>query len=130
MDKSDIPDDFLVNLCPDGEVKALPFRLSPEISALQQTYFSKFGIAEAPKTLEALIADAKKTTFTREDGAKVYGLGVKPMKRPMTFIKAAGRRHHWPEFHGAHQQTRSGVRISLPPAISTRRGHSSPTISR
>jgi multiple sugar transport system substrate-binding protein len=90
VDKSDIPDDFWSTYALNGEVKALPFRSSPEILHYNKTYFSKFGIAEAPKTLEALIADAKKTTFTREDGAKVYGLGVKPDETPMTFIKAAG----------------------------------------
>ena len=89
-DKDDIPDDFWSTYSLKKEIKALPFRSSPEILHYNKANFSRAGITEPPKTLEALVADAKKTTFVREDGAKVYGLAVKSDETPITFIKAAG----------------------------------------
>lgn len=58
----------------DGVVYAVPYRQTPSGLHYNSVYFEERGITQVPTTLEELVEVAKKLTYTREDGTKVYGL--------------------------------------------------------
>lgn len=57
-----------------GKVYGIPFRHSTSGLHYSAAIFAERGIAGPPKTIEELIAFARKATFTRADGTQVYGL--------------------------------------------------------
>jgi multiple sugar transport system substrate-binding protein len=73
----------------DGDLKGVPIRSNPQIVHYNKQIFADRGIS-APKTFEAMLQAAEKASYTREDGAKVYGLALKPSEDLITIVKALG----------------------------------------
>ena len=73
----------------DNALVGVPIRSNPEIVHYNKQIFADRGIS-VPKTFGELLQDAEKAAFTRQDGAKVYGLALKPDEDLITIVKALG----------------------------------------
>lgn len=61
----------------DGKHYLVPLRCGVWIFWGNKTYFNNAGIKDAPKTPDQLYEAAKKTTFTKPSGEKVYGFAIR-----------------------------------------------------
>jgi multiple sugar transport system substrate-binding protein len=59
-----------------GKLYAVPFRHAVSGLHYNEEFFKERGIAGPPSTIEELIEFAKKLTYTRADGSRVYGLAI------------------------------------------------------
>ena len=73
----------------EGVPKGVPIRSNPQIVHYNKAIFADRGIG-VPKTFEGMLQDAEKTSYTRKDGARVYGLAIKPAEDIITMVKAMG----------------------------------------
>ncbi|KAJ0343881.1 hypothetical protein COL154_014052 [Colletotrichum chrysophilum] len=73
----------------NGTLKGVPIRSNPQIVHYNKAIFADRGIS-VPKTFGEMLNDAKKASYTRSDGAKVYGLAIKPDEDIITMVKALG----------------------------------------
>ncbi len=60
----------------NGKLYGIPFRHSTSGLHYNEALFKERGIARPPATVEELVEDAKKLTYTRADGSKVYGFVI------------------------------------------------------
>jgi multiple sugar transport system substrate-binding protein len=58
-----------------GTLRGVPFRHAVNALHYNDTYFKERGLDGPPKVVDDLVDYARKLTFTRTDGAKVYGWG-------------------------------------------------------
>ena len=72
-----------------GVLKGVPVRSNPQIVHYNKAIFAERGIS-VPKTFDEMLQDAEKASYTRQDGAKVYGLAIKPSEDIITMVKAMG----------------------------------------
>ncbi len=72
-----------------GSLEGVPIRSNPQIVHYNKAIFADRGIA-VPKTFDAMLEAAAKASYTRDDGAKVYGLAIKPDEDIITIVKALG----------------------------------------
>ncbi len=90
----EIPESFWVTFSLDGHVRAFPYSAAYQILHYNDAYYKKFGISGPPASLEDLVEIAKKTTFKKEDGSQVYGLGIlddgSNNSNTIAFIRACG----------------------------------------
>lgn len=89
-DFQDIPQGMIAPFTSDGVLKGVPYRSNPELLHYNKAIFKAKGITHAPTTFEELIEDARKTTYVRDDGAQVYGLGIKPSEDIISIVRAYG----------------------------------------
>ncbi len=82
----------------DGKYRGVPVRSNMQILHYNKAIFAKQGIEEAPRTFEELIEAAKAATHTREDGAPVYGLGLKVPEDIIGVIRAFGGEVMTPDY--------------------------------
>jgi multiple sugar transport system substrate-binding protein len=73
----------------DGALLGVPIRSNPQIVHYNKQIFAERGIVP-PKTFEALLAAAEKASYARADGARVFGLAIKPSEDLITMVKALG----------------------------------------
>ena len=66
----------------DGKLYGLPFRHATSGLHYNEVYFAECGIGWPPRTIEEFIEDARKLTYTRSGGQKVYGFII-PSYRDM-----------------------------------------------
>lgn len=74
----------------NGAQKAVPYRSNPQLLHYNKKIFEQRGLTRAPKSFEELVEFARKTTYTRSDGAEVYGLGIKPDEDMIAVVRAYG----------------------------------------
>jgi len=74
----------------DGSLRAVPYRSNPQLLHYNKAIFAERGITAAPSTFEELIQDARNATYVRNDGAHVYGLGIKPSEDIIDVVRAYG----------------------------------------
>lgn len=78
---SDIFETFRKDVTFDGKLYGVPIRVGANCLFYNKKIFKEKGIKEVPKTMEEMIQLAKKLTYTRPNGEKVYGfasIGIKP----------------------------------------------------
>jgi multiple sugar transport system substrate-binding protein len=86
----DIPEGVWRTFALEGSQRALAYRSTPQILHYNKAIFDRRGISGPPMTIEQLGDYARRTTYTREDGGKVYGLGIKGWEDPIAFVRAFG----------------------------------------
>jgi len=59
-----------------GKLYAVPFRHAVSGLHYNEEFFKERGITTPPTTIEEVIEYAKKLTYTRADGSKVYGIAI------------------------------------------------------
>ena len=59
-----------------GKLYAVPFRHAVSGLHYNEEFFKERGITAPPTTIEEVIEYAKKLTYTRADGTKVYGIAI------------------------------------------------------
>jgi multiple sugar transport system substrate-binding protein len=74
----------------EGKLRGIPVRANVQVLHYNKAIFAKRGIEHAPRTFEELIEAAKAATYVREDGARVYGLGLKVPEDIIGVIRAFG----------------------------------------
>jgi len=73
-----------------GKVYAIPYRHATQGLHYNEAIFKERGIAKPPATVEELIADARKLSFTRADGTKVHGLVIGAYTHQISLLRAMG----------------------------------------
>ena len=73
----------------NGALKGVPIRSNPQIVHYNKAIFADRGIG-VPKTFDEMLEAAEKASYTRKDGARVYGLAIKPGEDIITMVKAMG----------------------------------------
>jgi len=89
-DFQDMPEGMVAPFTSEDTLKGVPYRSNPQILHYNIAIFEAKGITHAPTTFEELIEDARKTTYVRNDGAQVYGLGIKPSEDIISIVRAYG----------------------------------------
>ena len=89
-DMNDIPKGIWDTFSVDGKIKAVPYRVTPQLLHYNKTLLEKAGYSEPPKTMEELGKIAIAVSGKREDGATIYGLCIKPQEDPIAVIRAFG----------------------------------------
>lgn len=74
----------------DGKIYAIPYRQATQGLHYNEALFEERGIKGPPKTIEEVLDDARKLTFTRPDGTKVYGLMLGAYTHQLTLLRAMG----------------------------------------
>jgi multiple sugar transport system substrate-binding protein len=81
--KSDPPDDFkdffpgmIDAITLDGKLYGIPIRSVVNVVHYNKGIFAERGISEPPKTMEEAVDLARKLTFTRANGEKVFGFSM------------------------------------------------------
>lgn len=74
----------------EGSLYGVPVRSNMQVLHYNEALFSEKGIEGAPSTFEELVEAAKTCTYVREDGAQVYGLGIKIPEDIIAVIWAYG----------------------------------------
>lgn len=74
----------------EGSLYGVPVRSNMQVLHYNEAIFSEKGIAGAPSSFEKLIEVARVCTYVREDGAQVYGLGLKIPEDILAVIWAYG----------------------------------------
>jgi multiple sugar transport system substrate-binding protein len=80
-----------------GTLRGVPIRSNPQIAHYNREIFAERGIA-VPKTFDEMLTAAEKASFTRADGARVFGLALKPGEDLITLVKALGGGVLTPDF--------------------------------
>jgi len=70
----DFPKGMLDTFTFNGKLYGIPFRQATSGLLFNKTLLAERGLSGPPKTVNEFIEYAKKLTFTRPDGSKVYGL--------------------------------------------------------
>jgi multiple sugar transport system substrate-binding protein len=60
----------------DGKIYGIPFRNAVSGLHYNELFYKENGLGGPPKTVEELIDNCLKTTYTRSDGTKVYGYSM------------------------------------------------------
>lgn len=89
-DFDDLAEGMVSTFSSDGLLYVVPVRSNPQILHYNKAIFADRGITRAPLTFEELVEDARKSTYTRADGARVYGLGLKPREDIIAVVRAFG----------------------------------------
>lgn len=107
-DAQDIPDGVWGTFRIGTDQKAVPYRSVPQILHYNQAMMEARGMSRPPATIEEVAEYALRMSYTREDGAQVYGLAIKRLEDPIAFIRAFGGEVLTPDFQ---------VRVTEPAAI-------------
>ncbi len=86
----DISQQMLKAMSFGGKVYAIPYRHATQGLHYNEAIFKERGIAKPPATTEELIADARKLSFTRADGTRVYGLVLGAYTHQIALLRAMG----------------------------------------
>lgn len=87
---SDIAQGMVETFTHDGSVRLLPYRSNPQILHYNAVILQERGVDGPPENMEQWMEAAKSASYTRDDGAEVYGLGIKPSEDPIAIIRAFG----------------------------------------
>jgi multiple sugar transport system substrate-binding protein len=85
----DFPQGGLDAFSYDGNLTLVPYRSNVQLLHYNNELFTKFNL-KAPTTMEELGEIAKKISYTREDGASVYGLAFIGNQTALEIIRAFG----------------------------------------
>ncbi len=86
----DIPQGMRDDFSSDGEAIAVPYRTTTRVLHYNKAIFEEKGITKAPESFEEFIEIAKKTTYTRSDGAQVYGTLIRSHGDAALVMRAFG----------------------------------------
>lgn len=98
VDADDIPQGIWDTFAVDGEQKAVPYRSAPQILHYNRAMLEELGFDGPPQSMEELGEYARALTRTREDGAQIYGLGIKQWEDPIAVIRSFGGEVLSPQF--------------------------------
>lgn len=89
------PEDFnqgmLKDMTINGQLYGIPVRAATSALIYNDALFKERGLNGPPKTIEEFYLYAKKLTFTKDDGTKIYGLimpGLKLYSHVINYIRA------------------------------------------
>ena len=89
-DFQDVAPGMVATFTLNGELKAVPYRSNPQLLHYNKKIFSERGLTRAPQSFEELAEFARKASYTRSDGAQVYGLGIKADEDIIAVVRAFG----------------------------------------
>jgi len=96
-DQADISPSMLKAMTFDGKIYAIPYRHATQGLHYNAAFLKERGIDQPPKTVEELIADVKRLTYTRPDGSQVCGLVLGAYTHQIALLRAMGGAFITPE---------------------------------